>query len=301
MENVNCREETVKRIIRFFPRRMEVEILGVAIAVKNFFQRVREIRIRPGGHTCAVMDDGIVPFCEFPTKGELDGILMKLCDNALYAHRDAIGRGYVSLPDGVRVGVGGRASYEGGSLVGIGDVSSLVFRIPSESPQAEEALYLAWQRAEGGNLLIAAPAAGGQTTALRSLAVAVAKRRPELCTVVVDDRGEISSFLRPLGVDVLSGYERARGIEVAYRTLSAKLILVDEIATEKEAEAVLYALGSGSAMVATCHADSLSSLYRRKCLSALLSSGMFHRAAFLKLSRLDLCVQEEELLGVEAC
>ena len=45
---------------------------------------------------------------------DLDGILTALTGGALYAHRDTLREGYLTLSGGIRIGVCGRARYEGG-------------------------------------------------------------------------------------------------------------------------------------------------------------------------------------------
>ena len=62
---------------------------------------------------------------------ETDQLLSRLTAGALYAFRDSIASGYLSLEGGVRVGLCGSAAYDGQDLVGISDMRSLLFRIPS--------------------------------------------------------------------------------------------------------------------------------------------------------------------------
>ena len=291
--------EALLRVVSLLPSRIGRELLGLSRGVRDFCSRLYEIRLRASGGSLAVVGSRAVRLSVSPTAEELGRILLLACDNAIYAQRDRINRGYVTLEGGIRVGIGGRAGYDGGQMVGLSEICSLVFRIPRSVTAIEEQLYAAWCRAEGGNLLIAAPPCGGKTTALRSLAVAVARHRPDLCSVIVDERGELSrGLLSGVGVDVLSGYDRRLGIEVAYRTMSARAVFVDEIATEDEAAATLSAMGAGISVVATCHGGSAEELADRKCLMPLIDSGMFKNAIILSLGREGLFFRETSLARV---
>ncbi|MBQ2734495.1 MAG: hypothetical protein IJF33_01545, partial [Clostridia bacterium] len=61
---------------------------------------------------------------------EMQEILNRMCNGSLYAYSQSICQGYLSLSDGVRVGVCGSAAIEGGRIIGVNAVSGLVIRIP---------------------------------------------------------------------------------------------------------------------------------------------------------------------------
>ena len=63
-------------------------------------------------------------------------------------------------------------------------------------------------------------------------------------------------------LDILSGYPKREGIEIAVRTLSAQLIICDELGS-KEARAVLSAALCGVPLIASAHAANLRQLLAR--------------------------------------
>ena len=199
----------------------------------------------------------------------------KLCDGAVYAHRDTLADGFISIDGGVRVGVCGNARYESDRLVGVTDISSLVFRIPCAECNFTDKLYSAFLDAERG-MLIYAPPGGGKTTALRALVSAISTGKESKTVAVVDERCEF--FLNDCydsGVHLLRGYKRGIGIEIALRTLSPDVIAVDEIGARAECEQMLDSLNSGVPIIATAHAKSLEELGKRGTLAPFFDRGIF--------------------------
>ena len=235
---------------------------------------ISEIRIRAVGKSSAVISGERVSLTSRIDGAAISRALTQMCDGALYARRDTIKDGFVALDGGVRVGVCGEARYDGGRFVGVSDVSSLVFRIPSPTPAVELELFAAWERTERG-MLIYSPPAVGKTTALRTLALEIGKERDEQ-VVVVDERCEFrAEDYRLASVDILRGYKKEEGIAIALRTLSPSVIIVDEIGRLAEAEAMLESLNSGVKVIATAHAATLSELKKRKSLYSFFERGVF--------------------------
>lgn len=274
-------------ILTYFPTRMASEIERVARD-----DRIREIRIRGRGRSSVVTGGGSIPLSESAAP-YIGGIFNAICGGAPYAYRDTVERGFVPLPFGVRVGVAGRARYDAGRLVGICDVDSLVFRIPTgECDFSEEISSIC--REVGGGALIFSPPAGGKTTALRVLAASLSERYR---TVIVDEREEIyTDELSGREIDVLSGYRRAYGISLATRCLSPEVILTDEIAPE-DADDILAAANAGVPIIATAHASSTAELFRREEVSRLFRRGAFSRLIGIYRQGGKFICREEHLSG----
>lgn len=259
--------QIMPKILAYFPARMASEIERAADPC-----RVREIRIRGRGRSSLVTSDGCVAL-SVSAAPYISGIFNAICGGAPYAYRDTVERGYVPLPFGVRVGVAGRARYDGGRLVGIGEIDSLVFRIPTEECDFRDEISLICRDVSGGALIFSPPA-GGKTTALRVLAATLSERYR---TVIVDEREEIyTDELSGKEIDLLSGYRRAYGISIATRCLSPEVILTDEIAPE-DADDILAAANAGVPIIATAHASSVAELFRREDIARLFRRGVFGR------------------------
>ena len=249
------------------------EIRGV---IHSTVPSVEEIRLRRGGVSSIRIGGRDLPLSSRISDEGMDDMVVSLCHGALYAYRDSIIDGYIHMDGGVRVGIGGHAGYEGGRCVGVNDVSSLVFRIPSGVAEFAEELYRSWVTDGMGGMLIVSPPAGGKTTVLRSLAHYVGSYETGVRTVIVDERCEIDreDYLNSQ-VDVLSGYKRHDGIEIAVRTMSAEVLMCDEIFSDKDADALAGALGAGITVIATAHGKGMDDVMKRENVKRLIDLGMF--------------------------
>lgn len=231
---------------------------------------------------------------------EIDGALTGMCSGSLYAYSDTINRGYISLPGGIRVGVCGRANCERDKMIGVHEISSLVIRIPHKAKAVGEPvcrLLSEFDRTRG--VLVYSPPGEGKTTLLRGVITRLSSGERPLRTAVVDTRGELTFSVggEDLCIDVLSGYPRALGIEIATRTLSAEVIVCDEIGDYTEAMALVSAHNCGVPLIASAHAGSVDELLRRTGIMLLHEANIFgayvglHRAPNMDF-RYDICYRD---------
>ena len=250
------------------------EILRIAEGRAGGLGSISEIRLRRGPVCELILGSERIPLSCRPTEAEMAEVLKKVTDGGLYAHRDSIAEGYVPMPGGVRVGVCGRARYDGGRIVGISSTASLVFRIPRGGCDFSGELEELWDRIGLGGVLIFSPPGGGKTTALRHLAGYLGGSRGYR-VAVVDERCEFDvSDYADRSVDVLSGYRKAEGIEIAARTLSPEVIMVDELAAS-DAASVMEAVKCGIPIIATAHARDTEELLSKAGISELSRAGVF--------------------------
>ena len=149
-----------------------------------------------------------------------------------------------------------------------------MFRIPGGDCEIAGELYTAFLTAKRG-MLIYSPPGVGKTTALRSLAESVGGGGTPKRVCVVDERCEFSEEdYRECEVDILKGYQRRAGIEIATRTMSAEVIMIDEIGAD-DAESIRDVLRCGIPIVATAHAASYEEIKSKPSLASLLSTGAF--------------------------
>ena len=251
------------------------EIKRISSGFSGGISAVSEIRLVRGAGSSLIMGGIRYRLYSALSRDEMEEVFFKICSGAVYAHRDTVGEGYVCTPCGVRVGVSGTARYDGGTLVGVSDVNTLVFRIPTAESSLKEELYRAYCECERG-LLIYSRAGVGKTTALRTLVSAIAEREPRENIAVVDERCEFDpDACESRGIMLLRGYDRARGMDIALRTLTASIIAVDEISGKENSERILSSLNSGVRFIATAHAERLCELLARSGIKPFVEADVF--------------------------
>ena len=243
---------------------------------------VNEIRLRRDGVTSLLVSGRNIPIGKGLGDGTVKEIFKRVSGGAVFAHREDVCRGFITVGRGIRVGVCGRARYEGGRMVGVSDISTLVFRLPSSECSFATRLYRRWH-AVGGGLLICSGAGEGKTTAIRSLAHLIGSGSDARRVVVVDERLEFDpTAYRDAEVDVLRGYRRSLGVDIAIRTMSAEVLIVDEISSLEDADAMLSALGAGVTVIATTHARSMVDAMKRGYVKRLVAGGLFESVCIIK-------------------
>jgi len=239
-----------------------------------------EIRLRRGRMSTLTLAGGKNMPLELScplSQNELDLTVGRLSGGSLYAHGDTIRQGYISLRGGIRAGVCGRAAYDGGKMIGVNDISGICIRLPhTVRVDATPVCDILRQNRFSGGVLIYSPPGEGKTTLLRAVTAELALTG-EVRVVVVDSRGELEYGLSSSGLclDVLSGYSKAEGIEIALRTLNAGVIVCDEIGSRDDASAICEAANGGAALIASAHASDINTLAAKKNIRMLVDAGVF--------------------------
>ena len=263
-----------EKLYSFLPRELTEELDRLSDSLGGVV--ASEIRLRANGLCWAVVSGRNLPLLYRIDGEEMEWLVRKLCGGSVHAHTETASKGFISIGGGIRVGVGGEARYEDGKLVGIGEPSSLCFRIPTGKCEFAEDVYSCYMEKGMPCTLIISPPAEGKTTLLRALGGLIGTDRNPRRVVIVDERREfIKEDYREGLVDILSGYRRDEGIEIALRTMSPEVIIVDELGSVRDAEALLNAYGAGVSVIASCHGRSIDELRCRPGLSSLLEIGAF--------------------------
>ena len=274
MQNVKSKEKALIAL-GVIGGNISEEIMRLAESRRAGLAGIREICLRAGGRCSVLFGEERVALLSGICASEMEEVVERLCEGALYAHRDSISKGYITIEGGIRVGVGGHAKYEYRSFVGVSDIRSLIFRIPGHACDFAEELEKIYRDAGICGMLIYSPPGGGKTTALRSLALRLGSGRNPMRIAVVDERCEFDEEDYKTGeVDILKGYMRKRGLDIATRTMSPEILMIDEIGAD-DAPELVSVVKCGIPLIATAHAASYSELTGKPSLLPLLDIGAF--------------------------
>lgn len=203
----------------------------------------------------------------FDTK-ELEEIFVKLCCYSVHSLTESINSGFVTLDGGIRVGVYGTAVVKDGKIVSVRGIGGLNIRIPAEIRGCADKLYSKIFNGEIGNTVICGPPMSGKTTVLRDLCRLLSDNCGEKLAVI-DERLEMSGYELGINTDVLKGYPKAEGIEIAVRTLSPDIIICDEIGNAEEAKRLCEVFNSGVGYIVTMHCRDMRELEKRPQFSLI--------------------------------
>lgn len=236
--------------------------------VEMYGTELLEIRLRDGYHAELVTMNGSVWLSKVAAQEDISYIVNKASDYSPWMTHFA--SGFVTAQGGHRVGLAGMAG-----ATGFQKIHSVNIRVCRDIPNVSLGIE------PGGNVLIIGPPGCGKSTLLRDLTRRASSTR-SVC--VVDERSELFpiGFSRGSKMDVLMGFGKSQGIDMALRTMGPSLIAVDEITAKEDCDALLNALWCGVEIMATAHAHSVEDLVGRKVYRPLLQNGLFDRVIVMR-------------------
>lgn len=252
---------------------------------------VEEIRLR-AGRPIMVSAAGLereVPGSGPVTAAQLRQVMENVTGSSLHSAAESLKRGYVTANGGCRVGICGTAAVSGGAVGSIREISSLCIRVAREQPGiAAPLLHLLNEKGRILNTIVISPPGFGKTTLLRDMVRLVSDRG--IRVALADERGELAAVTSGVPrfdvgahTDVMTGAPKEYAVMTLLRTMTPRVIALDEISEACDARAVALAANCGTAIFATVHGYDRQDVLARPVLAEIRARGIFHRAVTIRM------------------
>ena len=220
----------------------------------------------------------------------------KICENSIYAYKNQICEGFITVKGGHRIGISGSCAIENGKVINIRYIYSLNFRVARQvigSSNSSLRHILNLETNSVYNTLIVSAPGTGKTTILRDIIRQLSTGIKEIKFLainvgIVDERGEIAAMYKgipqnDIGIktDIVENVSKNIGIRMLIRSMSPKVIVADEIGKKEDIEAIHYAVCSGCRGIFTAHGSSFEDISLNPVIHNLIETHTIERLIFL--------------------
>lgn len=286
----------INDILRYFPSNIYQMLNDLFKENDLVVREVHEIRLRANRPIILKLREKDLILQYNISQTEILHIVERLCENSIYAYKNQICEGFITVRGGHRVGITGSCVIESGKVLNIKYISSINFRIAREvlncSTQVLKEI-IDINNKSIYNSIIVAPPGKGKTTVLRDIIRRLSNGIDEIdfngkTCGVVDERGEIAAMYKGIpqndvGIrtDIIENIHKNQGIHMLIRTMGPEIIACDEIGSKEDVEAIHYALYSGVKGIFTMHGKSIEDVKNNKQIYQLIENREIQKVVFL--------------------
>lgn len=264
------------------------DVKNVLEQEKLHFDYLQEIRLRAGYPVILLYAGKEKILTAKVTERSIRETLDYVSNYSLYAYENELKQGFITIEGGHRVGMAGQVLVENGRVKNLKYISSLNIRVSHEIFGCADKLfpYITHHKQIHHTLIISPPRCG-KTTLLRDMIRQISDGNHWVkgCSVgVVDERSELAGCYQGMPqnhmgmrTDVLDGCPKAEGMLMLIRSMSPRVIAVDEIGALEEVQAIKYAMHCGCKMIATVHGESLDEIQKKPLLEQVIREQCFER------------------------
>lgn len=274
--------------------RLEVNSTDIYISDVNrrfyvIYKKLQEIRLRVNKPFAVTYDGSEKMFNDvIVSVEEIRQCIQYISSYSVYAYRNDIKRGFITIQGGHRAGLAGQAVFDAEKMTDQKNISFINIRVAHEiCGCADKLMDFIWKDGCLKHTLIISPPACGKTTMLRDIIRQLSYGDNRHCGIrigVVDERSELAACYEgipqnDLGprTDVLDQAYKADGMLLLLRSMSPQLIAVDELGGPDDIRSVKYLMHCGCVVFATIHGYSLDEVIKRMELREIIGTCGFSR------------------------
>ena len=286
----------ISELLSYFPNNVGNLIRNTINKNERILDELQEIRIRCDRPIILKLRNFEIVIEYKVNESEILSILERLCNNSIYAYKNQICEGFITVKGGHRVGITGTAVIDNGKIINIKYITSLDFRIAREVLGGSLKILdkiLDVKNNEVNNTLIVSPPGKGKTTMLRDIIRNISNGIPNInfrgkTCGVVDERGEIAAMYHgvpqnDIGIrtDVIENVSKAKGMKMLIRSMAPEVIACDEVGSKEDIEAIKEATISGVKGIFTMHGKNLEEIKLNKDINELIENKQIERIIFI--------------------
>lgn len=286
----------IDEILKCFPREIENTIMEIFSTNKYYSPQLQEIRLRVNRPIILKFRNYDLILNYIIKTEDILQILERFCENSVYAYKNQICQGFLTIKGGHRVGITGTVVIEDEKIINIKYVSSLNIRIAREILNCSNKILgeiLDINNQTIFNTLIVSPPGKGKTTMLRDVVRQISNGISNinfrgLTVGLIDERGEVAATYKgvpqnDVGIrtDVIGNVRKSLAIEMLIRSMAPEVIACDEIGGIEDITAIKKAMLCGVKGIFTMHGKDMDDIKKNKDIYNLVQNKEIEKIIFI--------------------